>query len=83
MECNVTPVSGGDVPCRYGTMYTSVIGKGKATLITDVNEKIHGLNLLMQNMIGKTFKISPLMAFTVAVIKVEITEYTAKARKNA
>lgn len=80
MECDVQPISGGDVPCKYGSEYASVIGRGCAELIEDESEKIKGLQLLMENQTGRSFEIDGKMASTVEVIKVVVSELTAKAR---
>ena len=81
LECDITPVSGGEVPCRYGSAYSSLIGRGTAELVRDGEEKIHGLELLMKNQTGKDFPFSEQMASSVEVIKLTIRDFTAKARK--
>ncbi|XME02106.1 pyridoxamine 5'-phosphate oxidase family protein [Lachnospiraceae bacterium C1.1] len=80
METDVEPVSGGDIPCKYGSTYASVIGRGTAELVEDVDEKIHGLTLLMLNQTGRRFEMDEKMAASVAVIKVTIKDFSAKAR---
>jgi len=80
LECDVEPVSGGEIPCKYGSTYGSVIGRGKAEILTDTNEKIRGLEMLMQHQIGRSFHIDKTMAESVEVIKISITNFTAKAR---
>ena len=81
LECNVEQVSGEDIPCRYGSTFASVIGRGKAEIVDDEQEKIRGLNLLMENQTGRKFNIDGNMAASVTVIKVTVSEFTAKARK--
>ena len=39
LETNVAIVSGGDVPCKYGSEYASVMGEGTAVIVEDVAEK--------------------------------------------
>lgn len=41
IECEIEPISGGDTPCKYGSYFASIIGKGDVVIIEDVNEKIH------------------------------------------
>ncbi len=72
----------GDVACAYGSSYSSVIGRGTASIVTDEEEKIKGLKLLMENQTGRAFDIDARMASAVAVIKVELDSFTAKARKK-
>lgn len=61
----------------------SVIGRGRAELTEDVQEKIRGLSLFMKNQTGREFNINEEMASTVEVIKVVIPEFTAKSRSKA
>jgi hypothetical protein len=82
LECDITPISGGEDPCRYGSAYASVIGRGTAELVRDGEEKIHGLELLMKNQTGRDFSFNEQMASSVEVIKLTITDFTAKARKQ-
>ena len=60
-----------------------MIGRGRAELTEDVQEKIRGLSLLMKNQTGREFNINEEMASTVEIIKVVISEFTAKSRPKA
>jgi hypothetical protein len=82
LECDVEPVSGGDIPCKYGATYESVIGRGTAELITDADERIRGLDMLMKHQTGRSFHIDEAMADSVEVIKVTVSDFTAKARNH-
>lgn len=73
-------ISGGEVPCMYGSSFASVIGRRMAEIVSDENEKIKGLSLLMKHQTGRDFAFTGEMAATVAVIRVTLNEYTAKAR---
>ena len=57
-----------------------MIGRGRAEVIDNVQEKIKGLSLLMKNQTGQEFTINDQMASTVEVIKVIVDEFTAKSR---
>ena len=81
LECGAELVPGGENPCSYGAAYASVIARGRAAVVTDVQEKIKGLKLLMRNQTGREFEISENMAATVEVIRFEALQFTAKARK--
>lgn len=83
MECDVNLISGGEVPCKYGSEYASVIGRGHAELVEDEEEKIKGLKLLMENQTGRCFEIDGKMAESVEVIKVVISDLSAKARRKS
>ena len=82
VESDVELISGGDVACKYGASFASVIGRGRAELTEDVQEKIRGLSLFMKNQTGREFNINEEMASTVEVIKVVISEFTAKSRSK-
>lgn len=82
LECNTEIVSGGDVPCKYGASYASVIGRGKIEIVKDVQEKIQGLNCIMKNQTGREFPINAQMAQPVEVMKITINDFTAKSRKK-
>ena len=36
-------VSGGDIPCKYSSVYSSVMGRGEAAYLENIDEKAHGL----------------------------------------
>lgn len=80
LETDVELDSAGDIPCEYGSFYSSVIGQGCASIVDGIEEKKRALNLLMENQTGRTFEFTEKMVAAVAVIKIEIKEYTAKAR---
>ena len=76
-------ISGGEVPCMYGSSFASVMGRGTAEIVSDENEKIKGLSLLMKHQTNRDFAISGEMAATVAVIRVTLNEFTAKSKPKA
>jgi nitroimidazol reductase NimA-like FMN-containing flavoprotein (pyridoxamine 5'-phosphate oxidase superfamily) len=80
LDCDVALDSGGDVPCRYGSLYASVIGRGTASLVEEAAEKIHGLRVLMRTQTGRDFAIDEGMAATVSVMRIDVTDLTAKSR---
>lgn len=82
LECDVELISGEDIPCKYGSTFASVIGKGHAEILEDEQEKIIGLKLLMKNQTGRDFEIDERMANTVGVIKVTVHSFTAKANQR-
>jgi len=82
LECDVELISGEDIPCKYGSTFASVIGKGHAEILEDEQEKIIGLKLLMKNQTGREFEIDERMANTVGVIKVTVHSFTAKANQR-
>ena len=83
LETDVSPVSGGDIPCKYGEAYASVMGEGTAVLLDDPVQKIEALQILMKTQTGREFAFTPAMAESVAVIRVNVDSFTAKARPMA
>lgn len=80
LETDTELISGGDIPCRYGSAYASVMGEGKAIIVKDIGEKKYGLELLMKNQTGKTFTVTEEMTDNVNVIKVVVSTFTAKVK---
>ena len=76
-------ISGGEVPCMYGSSFASVMGRGTAEIVSDENEKIKGLSLLMKHQTSRDFAITGEMTATVAVIRVTVNEFTAKSKPKA
>lgn len=68
-----------DVPCAYGAAYECVMCRGKAVSIEDGTEKAQALSNLMRTQTGEEHPVNEKMAQAVAVIKIEVESYTAKA----
>ena len=83
LETNVSQVSGGDIPCKDGEADASVMGEGRAVLLTDSAEKMAALSILMKTQTGRTFSFTPEMTDGVAVIRIDVDSFTAKARPMA
>ena len=79
MECEVAPFEG-RVACQYGMADKSLIRRGEAHIVSDVEEKIKALTLLMKNQTGKDFEFNEKLVSIVSVIRLDITEYSAKKR---
>ena len=83
LETNVSQVSGGDIPCKYGEAYASVMGEGRAVLLADSAEKMAALSILMKTQTGRDFAFTPAMTDAVAVLRLDVDSFTAKARPMA
>ena len=79
LDCDMVPFEG-ILPCQYGMAYSSVMGCGAATIVEDVEEKKHALSLLMKTQTGKDFDFEEKMTTIVSIIRIDVSEYTAKAR---
>ena len=80
LDCDIEPFEG-EVACQYGMAYASLMGKGKATIIEDSKEKEEALSILMKTQTGKDFTFNEKLVSIVAVIRIDIEEYTAKRRE--
>ena len=79
LECDRMPFEG-KLPCQYGLVYSSVMGRGTATLVEDVEEKLKAMSVLMKTQTGKDFTFNEQLVSIVAVIRIDVEEYTAKHR---
>ena len=79
MDCDLAPFEG-EKPCQYGLVYSSVMGRGTACIVEDVEEKIKAMKLLMKTQTGKDFEFNDRLVSIVAVIRIDVEEYTAKHR---
>ncbi|MCR5667260.1 MAG: pyridoxamine 5'-phosphate oxidase family protein [Eubacterium sp.] len=79
MECDVTPFAG-KVSCQYGMAYSSIIGRGEVEIITDPKEKIGMMTTFMKSQTGKDFEFNERLVSIVTMMKIEVSEYTAKHR---
>ena len=79
LECDLQPFEG-NLPCQYGLAYSSVMGKGQARIIEDAEEKKRAMSILMKTQTGKDFSFEDRLVSVVAVIRIDVTAYTAKHR---
>lgn len=79
MEYGIEPFEG-EVACKYGIAYSSIMGRGVAEIIEDVEVKKAALSFLMKTQTGKDFEFEDRMAEVVGVIRIDVLEYTAKHR---
>ena len=79
LDCDLIPFEG-KVPCQYGLAYSSVMGRGVGQIVEDVEEKKRAMSVLMKTQTGKDFSFEDRLVSIVAVIRIDVTEYTAKHR---
>ncbi len=81
MECSGRLIAGtSENPCAYAYSYDSVMGSGKVAFIETEEEKIHGLNCLIQH-IGKTdenFRFPEAMLSRTCVYCLRSRDFTGK-----
>ena len=79
LDCDRQPFDGVK-PCQYGMVYSSVMGKGDAQIVEDVEEKKKAMTILMKTQTGKDFQFVDRLVSIVTVIRIDVQEYTAKHR---
>ena len=79
MDCDQVPFEG-EKPCQYGLSYSSIMGRGEARFVEDVEEKMKAMSILMKTQTGKDFSFNAQLVSIVAVIRIDVEEYTAKHR---
>ena len=79
LDCDLLPFEG-EKACQYGLGYSSVMGRGTAAIVEDVEEKMKAMSILMKTQTGKDFEFNDKLVSIVAVIRIDTAEYTAKHR---
>ena len=79
LDCDRIPFEG-EKPCQYGLAYASVMGRGKAVLVEDVEEKMQAMTALMKTQTQKDFTFNEKLVSIVTVIRIDVEEFTAKHR---
>ena len=79
IDCDLLPFES-ELPCQYGISYSSVMGKGTARIVEDVEEKKQAMSILMKTQTSKDFTFEDRLVSIVAVIRIDVDAYTAKHR---
>ena len=79
IDCDRMPFEG-RVPCQYGMVYSSILGRGTAALVEDPEDKMEAMSILMKTQTGKDFTFNERLVSIVTVIRIDVAEYTAKHR---
>ena len=79
IDCDLVPFES-ELPCQYGLSYSSVMGKGVAHIVDDVEEKKKAMSILMKTQTNKDFTFDDRLVSVVAVIRIDVEAYTAKHR---
>ena len=79
LDCDYRPFEG-VLPCQYGLGYSAVSGRGRVTIVEDVQEKMDAMSVLMKTQAGKDFTFNERLVSIVSVIRLDVSEYTAKHR---
>ncbi len=79
IDTDIVPFEG-EVACKYGLCYSSVMGEGVAEIVEDTELKKEALSIFMKTQTGKDFEFDDKMVSVVSIIKIDISEFTAKKR---
>ena len=79
IDCDLVPFDG-VLPCQYGLAYSSIMARGTARIVEDVEEKKRAMTVLMKTQTGKDFTFEDRLVSMVAVTRIDVEEYTAKHR---
>ena len=79
LDCDLRPFEG-KVACQYGLSYSAISGRGTAVLVEDVVAKEEAMSILMKTQTDRDFLFNERLVSIVAVIRVDVSEYTAKHR---
>lgn len=71
-----------EAACGYSARFQSIIGNGIVSIVTEREEKLHGLCLLMEHYAGKdAWSFDERAVNAVTVFKLEVTELSCKEHK--
>lgn len=71
----------GKLACDYGMKYSSIVGYGFIAKVNDFEEKIKGLNCIMENYAGqREFSYKQDVLERTTILRLDITEMTGKRR---
>lgn len=72
-----------DKACKWTTVYRSVVGYGTVEILTDIEEKIEGLKIIMaQHGAPDLTVFEPSNVDRMLILKLKISELTAKQSSN-
>ena len=68
-----------EVPCGYSYYFESLIGNGRVEMLSEPEEKVRALRIIMKQQTGKDFcEFHANAVQAVCVLKVELTDYEVK-----
>lgn len=80
MDCDHRLIEG-EKACDFSFGFKSIIGNGVATILSNYDEKLKGLSLLMKHETQKEYAFDENMVNHVSVIKVIVNEFSGKYHK--
>ncbi|MEG1427524.1 MAG: pyridoxamine 5'-phosphate oxidase family protein [Oscillospiraceae bacterium] len=80
MDCEHRLVTG-ELPCQYSYEYASVMGEGRAEMVTDPQEKMNAMKIIMKHLSGRDFDFNERLISIVTLIRLPVDSYTGKRKK--
>lgn len=77
-DIDVKTIEDKDVPCKWTSVYKSVIGYGKMIELMEYKEQENAINQIMLHYSGKEWKFDERMLKSVKLWKIEIDEISGK-----
>lgn len=81
LECDVTPFYG-EKPCQNGMSYSSIMGRGKISVIDRPDERRKAMSVLMKTQTGEDFEFTDRLLSAVTMLRIDVAEFTAKRRPH-
>ena len=72
METGLEPFEG-DVACKYGIAYWSLMGRGKISFVEDVEENKQAMTILMRTQTAKEFEFNDKLVGVVTVLRIDVS----------
>ena len=79
IESDVKPFEG-PKPCMNGMSYSCIMGRGTAEILKGFSERKKAMDIFMLSQTGREYEFTEKMLSAVHMIKIDITDYTAKKR---
>lgn len=78
MDCNYM-LNEADIACGYSARFQSIVGNGVMSIVNELEEKVHGLSLLMEHNTGKKeWEFDENMLRFVTVFKLVVSKMRCK-----
>lgn len=71
----------GKVPCQYSYEFSSVVGNGRGEIITDPQERIKAMQIIMEHVSGKEFEFTEKLLSIVTLWRMRVEGFQGKRRK--
>lgn len=81
-ELGVNLLAEGETPCDWGFSYQSVVGHGAVEELTGNDDKVMGLNLILQQYVKGVWPMAPVHVANTRVWRINIESITGKQSED-